>query len=104
MIILYILFIIVFLIIGFKFIDKKVNKNYINESINKTNIKNEQPIRIKEIGVLETNIGLPTTDKLYGDTIFICPKCKCYHTRKAGYISNWFVCSNCGYEVELKRN
>lgn len=105
MIILCILFIIVFLIIGFKFIDKKVNKDYINKSINeinKTDIKDEQPIKIKEIGILETSIGLPTTDKLYGDTIYICPKCKCHHIRTTGYISNWFVCSNCGYSVELK--
>ena len=102
MIILYILFIIIFLIIGFKFIDKKIDKDYINKSINKTDIENEQHIRIKEIGILETNIGLPTTNKLYGDVIFICPKCKYKHIRKYGYISSWFVCPKCNYTIKLK--
>lgn len=64
--------------------------------------KKEHPtfIRIKEIGINEQHLGLPTTQKRYGKEYIICPKCK---SKKVICISNLmniprYKCTKCGYE------
>ena len=64
--------------------------------------KKEHPtfIKIKEIGMNEQHLGLPTTQKQYGKKYIICPKCK---SKKVICISNLmniprYKCTECEYE------
>ena len=72
--------------------ENKEKKQYEREHLNF--------IEIREIGINEQHLGLPTTQKKYGEKYIICPKCK---SKKVICISNLmniprYKCMKCEYE------
>lgn len=72
--------------------ERKKRKQYIKD--------NPDFIKIKEIGIKETYLGLPTVSKLYGSKYIICPKCKSKKIYRTYGImgSITYICSECRYE------
>lgn len=57
-------------------------------------------IKVKEIGIKEAHLGLPTVLKAYGSEYIICPKCK---SKDTYYVygplgTTTYICRKCHYQ------